>query len=112
MQPKVSSKAKKVQTSRASKQKKEITFPLERDNFMIIGLGILVVVVGYFLMSGGSVDGFMPTVVSPIFLVLGYCVIIPFGILKKTKADTPAETTDTSSQPALTNTISSNIKTG
>lgn len=86
-------KSKKQQTSKFSK-KKEFSFPLERENFMIIGLGVLLLVIGYVLMSQNSVDGFMPTVVSPILLVAGYCVVIPYGILKKPKSEiteTPAE---------------------
>lgn len=91
MQPK--SKGKKVQSSKLNKSKKEFSFPLEKENFIIIGIGILALIVGYFLMAQNSVDGFMPTVVSPILLVLGYCVIIPYGILKRPKTDTaPAET--------------------
>lgn len=84
MQPKV--KSKKVQSSKLGKKQKEFSFPLEKENFMIIGLGILVLVIGYVLMSQNSVDGFMPTVVAPILLVAGYCIIIPYGILKKSKS--------------------------
>ena len=79
MQPKTTSKIKKP----ASRQKKEITFPFEKQNFVIIGAGIVVLIIGYFLMSQNSVDGFLPTVVAPIVLIIGYCVIIPYGILKK-----------------------------
>ena len=112
MQPKVTAKAttknRKSQTTKTAKQqRKEFVFPLAKQNFMIIGLGILVLIVGYFLMSSNSVDGFMPTVVSPIFLVLGYCVIIPYGILKKTSIDTVVEPEMIS--PATTNTVTSNV---
>src|SRR5205809_2279750 len=102
MQPKTISK-RKTQTARSVKQqKREFTFPLEKQNFMIIGLGIVVLIIGYILMSANSVDGFMPTVAAPVFLVLGYCVIIPYGILKKTKIDA-VETSETTVQtPANT----------
>jgi hypothetical protein len=56
-------------------------------------------------MSENSVDGFLPTVVSPILLVAGYCVVIPYGILKKSKTDKPIENTETEAPG------SSNIKT-
>jgi|SRR5436853_4844696 len=112
MQPKATSKNKRTQTRTAKQQKKEFSLPLEKQNFMIIGLGILVLIIGYFLMSANSVDGFMPTVVSPILLVLGYCVIIPYGILKKTQVDT-VETpeTITTQTTTVSNNVSSNIKT-
>ena len=84
MQPKT--KGKKLQSSKA-KQKREFSFPLEKENFMIVGLGIALLIVGYILMSQNSVDGFMPTVVSPILLIAGYCVVIPYGILKRPKSE-------------------------
>jgi hypothetical protein len=55
--------------------------PLVRENFLIIAAGIGVILIGYLAMMEGSVEGFLPTVVAPILLVLGYCVIIPLGIL-------------------------------
>ncbi|HAX50112.1 MAG TPA: DUF3098 domain-containing protein [Ignavibacteria bacterium] len=103
MQPKV--KSKKTQIGK-SKQKKEFSFPLEKENFMIIGLGIALLIVGYFLMSENSVDGFLPTVVAPILLVAGYCVVIPYGILKKPKSEI-SSVPEESIQEAET----SNIKT-
>lgn len=104
MQPK--SKGKKIQSSKFSK-KKEFSFPLEKENFMIIGLGILLLVIGYVMMSQNSVDGFIPTVVSPIFLVAGYCVVIPYGIMKKPKT----ASTEVKDEPIEAETTSSNVKT-
>jgi hypothetical protein len=111
MQPKTSAKNKRP----AAKQKREITFPLEKENFVIIGAGILVLIIGYFLMAQNSVDGFLPTVVAPIVLLAGYCVIIPYGILKKTKkaGDTAVvtEVQSTNVQSSTVSPVSSNIKT-
>ena len=55
--------------------------PLTADNFKIIGGGLVLIVAGYLAMIEGSVEGFLPLVVAPILLVLGYCVVIPIGIL-------------------------------
>jgi hypothetical protein len=110
MQPKTTSKAKRP----VGKPKKEITFPLGKENFMIIGLGIVVLIVGYFIMSQNSVDGFMPTVVAPIVLLAGYCLIIPYGILKKPKSAGDISNTAESTPDTNLNTpaqVSSNIKT-
>jgi hypothetical protein len=91
-----------------------IRIALTKKNYMIIGLGILLIVIGYILMAANSVDGFLPTVVAPILLVAGYCVIIPLGILIKDKnievneaVDSKTVTTDKSGNIAVT----SNIKT-
>jgi hypothetical protein len=69
--------------------------PLDAANFRIIGIGVAVIVAGYLSMLEGSVEGFLPLVVAPILLVVGYCVIIPAGILykksmfSKSAAETP-----------------------
>ena len=104
MQTKI--KGKKQQSSKPAK-KKEFYFPLEKENFMIIGLGILLLIIGYVLMSQNSVDGFMPTVAAPLLLVAGYCVVIPYGIMKKPKS----QMTQTSAEEVAETTASSNIKT-
>jgi hypothetical protein len=59
----------------------EGNIPLTRENYMIMGLGLAVIVAGYLAMLEGSIEGVLPLVVSPILLVVGYCVIIPVGIL-------------------------------
>ena len=73
----------KVIKKKSQRQKgfSEGDIPLSRQNYVIMGIGIVVIIVGYLAMLEGSVEGFMPLVVSPILLVLGYCVIVPLGIL-------------------------------
>lgn len=90
--------AKTQQKRKTSKSKKEIRFPLEKENIMIIGAGIAMLIVGYLLMNQNSVDGFVPTIISPIILVVAYLIVIPYGILKKPKSVvTSAETVVTES---------------
>ena len=60
--------------------------PLARENYLILGAGILVIVAGYLAMLEGSVEGFLPLVLSPILLVAGYCVVIPIGIMYRKSA--------------------------
>jgi hypothetical protein len=71
---------------RARKEAKHRSFhnehlPLDAGNFRIIGIGVLVIIAGYAAMLEGSVEGFLPLVAAPILLLLGYCVIVPVGIL-------------------------------
>jgi len=63
------------------KQVREVHLPLGKQNFLIMGVGLLVIIAGYLTMLTGSVEGFLPLVVSPILLVVGYCILIPIGIL-------------------------------
>jgi len=65
------------------KGSREAVIALSRENFIIMGIGLLVILLGYAAMLDGRVEGFLPLVVAPILLVLGYCVIIPLGILYK-----------------------------
>jgi len=74
--------AKQVkQKGKVRKSLRDDLLPLGRENFLILGLGLGVIVAGYLAMLEGSVEGFLPLVAAPILLVLGYCVIIPLGIL-------------------------------
>jgi hypothetical protein len=43
-------------------------------NFALLGAAVVSIAVGYVLLAGGS------TVAAPILLVLGYCVLFPFGL--------------------------------
>jgi hypothetical protein len=72
--------------------------PFTKRNYQILGIGLLFIILGYVALSQQPWDGTMPLVVAPILLVLGYCVIIPLGILYREKAPkqppeatTPAE---------------------
>jgi hypothetical protein len=73
--------AKAVKKSRERVGGKAESLPLGRKNFMIIGAGVLVIAAGYLAMSEGSVEGFLPITLAPILLVIGYCIVIPVGIL-------------------------------
>jgi hypothetical protein len=74
---------------------KEEALPLSRENFLILGGGLVVILAGYLAMLEGSVEGFLPLVLAPILLVLGYCVIIPVGILYRRSAAKATETVET-----------------
>jgi hypothetical protein len=66
--------------------------PFDKVNYQIMGVGILLIVLGYVALAQKPWDAFLPLVVSPILLVIGYCVVIPVGILyrKKTSAQSTA----------------------
>jgi hypothetical protein len=85
----------KVEKSKTLKKtKQDGIFPLERENFRIIGVGLLTIILGYIALSGNQVEGFAQLTLAPILLVIGYCVIVPFGIMyrkKKPAAEQPQE---------------------
>ena len=53
-----------------------------KQNYVIFGIGIIVIILGYVLMYIGETTSFLSTKLSPFILVIGYCVIIPISILK------------------------------
>ena len=70
--------------------------PFTKLNYQILSAGILCITLGYIALAQDPWNGTMPLVVAPIFLVLGYCVIVPIGILfrKKPKTEVVAQITD------------------
>lgn len=76
-----------VKSKKSIKKVEHLHINLTNKNYMIVGLGILVIIIGYFFMSENSVDGFLPTVVAPVLLCIGYLVIVPFGILYSDKSN-------------------------
>jgi hypothetical protein len=74
--------------------------PFTKLNYQILGAGILCIILGYVALAQDPWNGTMPLVVAPILLVLGYCVVIPIGILfhKKTNTEVTAQTTEVRSE--------------
>ncbi len=107
-----------IQTLKSKKQKREqshLHFAMTSKNYIIIGAGIVLIILGYILMSQNSVDGFLPTVIAPILLIIGYCVVVPIGILYKDNSvkEIVVEEIKEVRSPAKTNVAvgSSNVKT-
>ncbi len=77
----------------ATKNAPKWHFPLEKKNFYVIGIGIGVIILGYLLMATGignqpaiphgRWDNIWSVNIAPIVLVIGYCIIIPYGIFKR-----------------------------
>lgn len=63
--------------------------PWTKKNYLYIGIGIAVIVVGYaLLMTGisGGWDNPLAVDVAPVVLVLGFCVAIPWAIMASGKS--------------------------
>jgi hypothetical protein len=84
----------KVEKAKIKKGKIDESLPFERENYIIVGVGIVVIILGYFALSQSDPFGFLPLTVAPILLLLGYCVIIPIGIMYR-KKNKPAQSTET-----------------
>ncbi len=54
---------------------------LDTRNYIIFGIGVLMIVLGYVIMATGETYSFQSLTVAPLVLLIGYLVIIPIAIL-------------------------------
>ena len=69
-------------TAQAASDRNGDSIPFGRANWLFFGAGLLAVILGFVTLALGS------DTLSPILLVLGYCVIIPVAIIWRDKRKT------------------------
>ena len=62
--------------TKENKKNIQLTWPYKRKNYVLFGVGVFVIIVGYLIMYTGDVNSFQSLVISPLLLLLGYVVII------------------------------------
>ena len=68
------------------RERREGSLAMSSRNVLMLFAGIVIIVIGYFLLGRGSITA------APLLLVLGYCVVVPLSIILWVK------TTDSSNQ--------------
>ncbi|MCH1546580.1 MAG: hypothetical protein L7S51_01300 [Candidatus Marinimicrobia bacterium] len=66
-----------------NKQSVKFSWPYKRKNYLLFGVGVFVIIVGYLIMYLGEVNSLQSLVISPLLLLAGYLVIIPLALLYK-----------------------------
>ncbi len=64
---------------------------MNKKNLLLIALGIVLLVIGFFCLAQGPAENPVSLTVAPIILCIAYLVVIPVGILwfgKSKKKDT------------------------
>jgi len=69
-------KARRIEGKKPA-ERPEVDLPFGRKNYILFGLGALCILAGYLSLSSGSIT------LAPILLLLGYLVLIPWGILAR-----------------------------
>ncbi len=98
--------AKALKTKKDREKKKSLAdrakrgalygMPLQKENYLFIGIGFAVILIGYLLIGiEREVDGFLSLNVSPILIIAGFIWII-YAVLHKPKSTN--NLTNTSSQ--------------
>ena len=59
------------------------SWPFSAINYIFFVIGILLIIIGYILMATGETSSTQTLVISPIILIIGYCVVIPLSIILK-----------------------------
>lgn len=74
-------KTKDKKKKRAVPLSRAQVWPLDKQNYRLFALGLVILVLGYIFLAQGPWDSFWSRTLAPIVLVIGYCVVIPLAIL-------------------------------
>ena len=66
-----------------NKEKVNFQWPYKRKNYVLFGIGVFVIILGYLIMYLGEVNSFQSLTLSPILLLIGYLIIIPYALLHR-----------------------------
>lgn len=67
----------------------------EKTNYLLFGLGMLLIILGFYFMGQGEWNSSSSLVISPILLFLGFVVVMPASIFYRKKAATETESVRT-----------------
>jgi hypothetical protein len=78
--------------SKSTKKKKILNSPFnnywEKSNYIIFGIGIGVIILGFILMAQDPWDNPLSLSVSPLLLLFAYLIIFPLSIMFKKRKNT------------------------
>ena len=63
----------------------ERKLPFTAGNYILFGSSLILLIVGYWLMSIGPHDSFYSLTLAPIIVMGSYTIVLPLAILKKFK---------------------------
>tara|TARA_B100000953_G_scaffold175967_1_gene144913 strand:- start:33 stop:302 length:270 start_codon:yes stop_codon:yes gene_type:complete len=55
-------------------------------NYVLFGIGLALIIVGYFIMAAGEVNSFQSLTLAPIMLFIGYIIFIPAALIYREKS--------------------------
>ena len=75
----------KEQKTRRRGRKRSQWNLFEAANYRIFLIGVVVIIAGYIFMMQGPHDNWQSLHLAPVLLVLGYCILIPLAILRRSR---------------------------
>ncbi len=83
---------KKPASSARPKKQPAISMPLQKENYLYIGIGVIVIIISYILMAmDSSVDGFISLTLCPILLIGSYLWIVYALVFRPTNEKKPSD---------------------
>ena len=61
------------------------SWTFEKTNYTLFVIGVLLIIIGYFVMAIGTVNSFQSLTLAPILLFLGYIIFIPAALIYRSK---------------------------
>jgi uncharacterized membrane protein YphA (DoxX/SURF4 family) len=55
-------------------------------NYILFGIGVALIIVGYLIMATGEVNSFQSLTLAPIMLFIGYIIVIPAALIYREKS--------------------------
>jgi uncharacterized membrane protein YphA (DoxX/SURF4 family) len=55
-------------------------------NYILFGIGVALIIVGYLIMATGEVNSFQSLTLAPIMLFIGYIIVIPAALIYRGKS--------------------------
>ena len=77
--------SKKEKLTYKSTTNGSLSWGFSKLNYLIFTFGLISIFFGYLIMANGEVNSFQSLTLAPIFLFLGYIILIPISLLIKSK---------------------------
>ena len=61
------------------------SWTFEKTSYTLFVIGVLLIIIGYFVMANGTVNSFQSLTLAPILLFLGYIIFIPAALIYRSK---------------------------
>mgnify|MGYP000483314885 FL=1 len=55
----------------------------DKENYILFAVGIITIILGYVIMALGETYSFQSLSVAPVFLFIGYLILIPVSLIYK-----------------------------
>lgn len=85
-------KKKNVKTVTSKSISSPFNIYWEKTNYLLFGIGIFLIIIGFYFMGQGEWNSTSSMMISPVLLFLGFIVILPASIFYRKKVAASQET--------------------